>query len=430
MKQKKHNRHELLLIARQLLRRIILIIPVALITGSLVALFLWLLDLATGLRWQHGWLLYLLPLAGILIYFVYRIAGRNAEAGNNLIIDEIHEPGNGVPARMTPLVLFTTIITHLSGGSAGREGTAVQMGGSMAGMLGRWFKLTNNDKSMLLQCGIAAGFGAVFGTPVTGAIFAIEVLTVGRMKYKALLPCLIASIAADLTCSAYGIQHTVYKISPAGPSFSDIGTDTLRFHFDYFLIIPLTGAGVIFGLAASAFSRLCHAIKDHSHRLIRNGYARPFVGGLLIIGLTLILGTTDYLGLGVTSPDADGVSIVSSFKKDGADYFSWFWKILFTAITLGMGFKGGEVTPLFFIGATLGNTIAMITGMPVDLLAGLGFIAVFAAAANTPVACILMGVELFGGEYVLYYAIVCFAAYYFSGPRGIYSSQRRGVVKL
>jgi H+/Cl- antiporter ClcA len=425
MIKKLNNRFEHLAILNHLLRWTLLTIPVSFIVGSLVALFLWLLEKATEIRWQHGWLLYLLPLAGILIYAVYKYLGKNAEAGNNLIMEEIHEPGGGVPSRMTPLVLATTIITHLFGGSAGREGTAVQMGGSMAALLGRWFKLNRQDLSILLMCGISAGFGAVFGTPVTGALFALEVLTIGRINYKALLPCLMASVLADFTCSAYGIHHTAYHIT-----FKSVAASNISFlHFDYLLLAKVILAGVFFGVAGYLFSELSHTIKNYSNRFIKIKWLIPVIGGIIIIGLTFALGTRDYLGLGVTNPDPNGVSIVSAFTAGGATYFSWFWKILFTAITLGMGFKGGEVTPLFFIGATLGNTIAVLTGAPIDLMAGLGFIAVFAGATNTPIACTIMGVELFGGDYILYYAIACFTAYYFSGHTGIYLSQRLGLSK-
>jgi H+/Cl- antiporter ClcA len=189
-------------------------------------------------------------------------------------------------------------------------------------------------------------------------------------------------------------------------------------------------AGVAFGLVSFFFAKTSHTIKSLSQQYIKIKWLVPVVGGLLIIGLTVALQTQDYLGLGVVPPANGEVSITTAFQAGGATYLSWFWKLLFTAITLGMGFKGGEVTPLFFIGATLGHTLAVLTGAPIDLLAALGFIAVFAGATNTPLACTLMGVELFGGEHILYYAVACFTAYYFSGHTGIYTSQRIATAKL
>ncbi|MBW8686876.1 voltage-gated chloride channel family protein [Chitinophaga rhizophila] len=423
MKYLKHS-VEQLTIAYQLLRWTLIIIPVSLTVGSLVALFLWLLDEVTHLRHQNGWLLWLLPIAGIFIHFLYKKLGTKSEAGNNLIMNEIHQPGGGVPAGMAPLVLLTTIITHLFGGAAGREGTAVQIGGSMAHMLARWMRLSAADVRIILMTGIAAGFGAVFGTPLTGAVFALEVLAIGVIRYDALIPCLIAAVFADIVCTAWGIHHTHYQIL-----FEQNQVLFHFVHFDFLLLIKVVVCGVAFGLAGALFATCMGNIKRYAKEWIRPAWLIPAAGGCIIIAGCYLLGTRDYIGLGVTSPDAGGVSIVSAFTNTDISPWGWLWKLLFTAITLGMGFKGGEVTPLFFIGATLGHTLAVMMGAPVDLFAGLGFIAVFAGATNTPIACTLMGVELFGTTHVLYFAVACFTAYYFSGHAGIYSAQRVGVPK-
>jgi len=418
---------EQLRIARHLIRWSLLVLPVSVAVGSMVALFLWLLESATQIRQANLWLITLLPLAGVGIYWLYRRWGKHSEAGNNLIMDEIHAPGGGIPFRMAPLVLVTTIITHLFGGSAGREGTAVQMGGSVADYFAKKFGLRHEDKRILLMSGMAAGFGAVFGTPLTGAIFALEVLAVGRIKYDALMPCLIASLLADIVCSSFPIHHTHYSIGYSAKQ----AMGALSFiHFDLVLLLQVLIAGACFGLASFAFAELSHSIKALSQRWIARKWLVPVVGGLLVLGISGLLGTTDYLGLGVSAPHEGGVSIVSAFSAGGADSFSWLWKLLLTAITLSMGFKGGEVTPLFFIGATLGNALAMLLGAPVDLFAGLGFIAVFAGATNTPLACTMMGIELFGSENAIYFGIACFTAYYFSGHTGIYTSQRVAVSKF
>jgi H+/Cl- antiporter ClcA len=409
-----------------LLRIIALVIPISAIIGLIVAFFLWLLDFVTVLRWNNNWLIYFLPFCGVLIMLLYQSFGRGTEDGNNLIINEIHESTDeGVPVRMTPVIIFTTVFTHLFGGSAGREGTAVQIGGSIASFFSRIIKLSKRDNKVLLMAGIAAGFGAVFGTPVAGAFFSLEVLSVGRIKYDALLPCLFAAFLADLVCTACGVSHTHYHVNVGYKET----VSWLNLSHNFILLLKVIISGIAFGLVAKLFIQTSDIIKKIRNNFIGQKLLVPIIGGGLVVAISYFLGTSDYLGLGVKTLSGTGVSIVSAFNKDGAEAFSWFWKLLFTAITLNMGFKGGEVTPLFFIGATFGNTMAVLLGCPIDLFAALGFIAVFAAATNTPLASIILGVELFGVEYVPYFAISCVVAYYFSGDKGIYHAQRVEVSK-
>lgn len=407
-------------ILKYLIRWTLITIPVAIAIGSMVALFLWLLSWAIHFRFKHSWLLYLLPLAGILIHLLYKWYGRSAERGNNLIIDEIHQPGAGVPKRMAPLILVTTVITHFFGGSAGREGTAVQIGGSLANLFAGWFKLNESDKQVILTAGIAAGFGAVFGTPFAGTVFALEVLTIGCIQYNAVLPSLIAGLVGDLTVAAWHIEHTQYHIS-----FVTGGHLYYTHHLLQYLLLlaKVIVSSAFFGLASYAFAKTVHGIKTAALKFIKIDWLIPVCGALVIITLTFIIGKPDYLSLGVEGEYPGAVTIVSAFTNGGAHFFSWLWKLVYTAVTLGTGFKGGEVTPLFYIGATLGNTLAGVLNAPVSLFAALGFIAVFAGATNTPLACTIMGIELFGGDYALFFAVACFTAYFFSGTGGIYSAQ-------
>jgi H+/Cl- antiporter ClcA len=412
---------------KYLLRWTLIIIPVSIAIGSAVALFLWLLTGAIHYRFSHPWLLYLLPVAGVVIHFSYRLYGKSSEKGNNLIIDEIHEPGAGVPKRMSPLILVTTVITHLFGGSAGREGTAVQIGGSIAHLFGSWFKLEEGAMRIILTAGIAAGFGAVFGTPLTGTIFAMEVLAIGQIKYDALLPCLIAGLVGDMTVSAWGIKHTAYHIDYVS---AGLHVDTGNIFIVLLLLVKIIVASALFGLASLAFAETTHSIKKVFLKWFKHTWMIPVCGGIIIIALTYIIGKPDYLSLGVEPEHPGAVTIVSAFNQGGSDFFSWLWKLIYTSVTLGSGFKGGEVTPLFYIGATLGNTLANLFNAPVSLFAALGFIAVFAGATNTPLACTIMGIELFGAEYAVFFAVACFTAYFFSGKSGIYSSQVMGVPKV
>jgi len=396
------------------------VLPLGIVVGTAVAAFLWSLDQATALRLSHPWLIWLLPLAGGGIGWLSATVGRSVDAGNNLILEEIHEPGGGVPLRMAPLILITTVLTHLCGGSAGREGTAVQIGGGLAGGFARWIPgLERDDVPALLMAGVAAGFGGVFGTPVAGMVFALEVLAIGRMRYAAILPCLAAALAADTTCTAWGIVHTPYRVA----SLKAEGSAGFA-HLDLQLLAAAAAAGAIFGLAGQLFAAAIHGVQQLFRRHVPRPVLRPVLGGMIVVALALLFDTRDYLGLGVTNPDPHAVTILSAFEPGGARPGSWLAKILFTAVTIGSGFKGGEVTPLFYVGATLGNTLAAVAGLPADLFAALGFVAVFAGAANTPLACTVMAAELFGGAGIAYFAVACVLAYLTSGLEGIYRAQR------
>ena len=424
-------------LARYVAVWLLIAVPLGVVVGTAVAAFLWSLDRMTVLRQGHPWLLWTLPFLGLAVGAVYqRFAGRSA-AGNNLIIDEIHTPGGGVPLRMTPLVLLGTLLTHLGGGSAGREGTAVQVGGSLAGEIGRRLRLSEASTRTLLTAGIAAGFGAVFGTPVTGAVFALEVLAIGRLSYAALWPCLIGSVVGDRVCSAWDVQWLSLHFQVRHTHYGLAAFDAASSGVQPVLLAKVVVAAALFGLAGLLFAELTHGLGDLFKRTVRWPLLRPVVGGLAVIGLTYALGTRDYLGLGVTADphSPTGVCILSCFRPGGATPWSWWWKLLFTAVTLGSGFKGGEVTPLFFVGAALGHTLAGVLGAPVDLFAALGFVAVFAGATNTPLACTIMGIELFaaggtlGAGLVVYLAVACGVAYLFSGHSGVYLSQRVEVAK-
>lgn len=412
-------------LARRVVKWLFILLPMAAVVGSACALFLWLLDWATHTRWQYPWLLFLLPAGGAVVGLVFHWFGKSVEGGSNLLIDEIHTPGGGVPRRMAPLILFSTVATHLFGGSAGREGTAVQMGGSIASGFGKLLRMESAELRILLMAGVAAGFGAVFGTPLAGAIFALEVLTIGSVKYEALLPCFVAAVAADWVCSAWGIHHTAYHILFRG----DLDQATGVFHLNGWMLGKVVLAAVAFGLVSVVFSQSSHRAHAWFKKVCPHAPWRPVIGGTLVIGLTFLVGTTDYLGLGVSSPNPQGVSIVGFFTQETIHPWSWWWKIVFTVVTLSSGFKGGEVTPLFFIGAATGNVLAWLLGAPTDLFAALGFVAVFAGAANTPLACTIMGIELFGSQHVIYIATACFVAYMCSGHRGIYVSQLVGIPK-
>nr|WP_281241704.1 chloride channel protein [Sediminibacillus albus] len=323
---------------------------------------------------------------------------------NNLVIDSVHGKKE-VPRRMGPIVYFATFVTVLFGGSTGREGAAVQMGGSVAATVNKFFKVNRLDKKILMMSGISAGFGAAFGAPITGAVFGMEMAALGKLKFEALVPCLTASFVGHyVTTAAWGHKHEEFIIR----TVPEISIST-------FMIVILLS--VIFSLISVLYCQLRHGIEKFSEKLFKkNHMKRAFFGGIVIVVLTLIVRSQDYNGRGLQM-------LEQSFIED-VPPFAFLAKLLFTAVTLGTGFVGGEAIPLFFIGATLGNTLHTFIDLPMSFLAALGLIAVFCGGANTPIAAFLLAMEMFDGKGLEYFFVACLVSYLFSGHHGLWPSQK------
>ena len=391
------------------LRRMLLVVVIALVTGLVSAFFLTALARTTQLWDEYPLLIWGLPLAGFLMAAVYRGWGASAAPGTALIIDAVHDPiTHRVPLRMLPLILGSTLLTHLCGGSAGREGTAVQMAGSIAGALSRWLRIDTDDTRLLMMAAISAGFASVFGTPLAGMVFGMEVLVSGTVRMKAALPCLLAAIVGDATVRLLGVGHAAYPVLAPVLSPSLMGWSVV--------------AGFVFAVVVVVYVELHHAVGVVAQRFFADARWRTAAGGVVIVVLTYLSGTTAYNGLGLPL-------LTAAFSVEGVPLWAFAYKMLFTAITLGVGFKGGEVTPLFVIGATAGATLGSICGVPIEVMAALGFVAVFAAATHTPLTCVLLGVELFGAGLVLPVAIAVIVAVTFVGNRGVYQTQRVSVLQ-
>ena len=385
-----------------LLQWILICILIGVFSGSASAFFLVALEWVTQTRENNNWIIWLLPIGGLVIGLGYHYWGKSVVKGNNLLLEEYENPQKIIPLKMAPLVLFCTLITHLFGGSAGREGTAVQMGGAIADQFTKLFQLNNSERKTILILGISAGFASIFGTPLAGALFALEVVYFSKINFKSILLSFLVAYIAHFTVELWHVKHTHYAI----PIIPEVSFTTL------FWVVPVS---VLFGLAAMLFSRSTHFWGHLFSKTISFAPLRPFVGGVILVVAVYCIGTTKYIGLGVPM-------IVDAFSNPNASY-DFLLKILFTGFTLGAGFKGGEVTPLFFIGATLGSALSLIVPLPIALLAGIGFVAVFSGATHTPIACTVMGMELFGIESGVFIGIACVIAYFSSGSVGIYNAQ-------
>lgn len=382
----------------------------AALIGTAAALFLWALDAATRQRFAAPWLIYLLPLAGVAMGFYYRHLGKQVRSGNHVILGNMHKDAPDVPFALAPSILIATVVTHLFGGSAGREGTAVQMGAAIAAGFGRFFAGSRAAGRLLVCCGIAGGFGAVFGTPFAGAVFALEFVG-NRVVSPKIIPCLLTALAADFVCLAWGVHHTPYPAIDLGHSPAG------------WLVIALKLA-----LLAAVIALVCRMFVSGSHfttRKFREWFpheaVRAGVGGVIVIALFLIVGTTDYLGLGTLAENKGSLTLPGFLSAEThAPATAWVWKLVFTIVTLSAGFKGGEVTPLLFIGAALGNSLAWWLDAPVDLFAGISMIALFAAATRTPAASVIMGMELLGWKIGVPLALCTLIAVKLAGSNSIY----------
>ncbi len=382
---------------------------VGLLAGSASAWLLISLEWATQYRTDNISIVWGLPLGGLIIGLGYYYLGDKTVKGNNLLLEEFHKPKEVIPFKMAPLVFIGTLITHLFGGSAGREGTAVQVGAAIADQFTGLFKLSPKDRKILITIGISAGFASVFGTPLAGAVFGLEVLILGRIRYESIFPAFVAAVVANWGTDLWGVPHTDYHFDVSIIPEMDL------VNMSFALLV-----GLLSGLTAILFSKSTHLFTNLSKKI---SYApiRPVIGGLILAAVFYFMQSSRYMGL--------GIEVIESAFYDSGHPYDFLLKILFTAFTIGMGFKGGEVTPLFFIGATLGNALVWFIPLPMPVLAGMGFVAVFSGATNTPIACTLMGIELFGADMAPYLGIACVTAYLFSGHTGIYTSQIIGSPK-
>jgi H+/Cl- antiporter ClcA len=377
---------------------------VGVFAGAASALFLVLLEDATGFREMNPLVVYALPIAGFAVGSFYARFGSAIRAGNDLVIDRIHDDGPEIPLRMTPMVLVGTVLTHLFGGSAGREGTAVQMGASLSDFIAHRLRVSREIRRQLLAAGVAGGFGSVFGTPIAGVIFGLEFVALGRIEMRALMPALFASLVGDMTTRALGVGHTLY---PAAPFVA----------LDPLLVAKWLVFGAAVALVSVLFVELTRFIRRHAEARLPSLPWRMFAGGIAVVLLWKLTGTDDYLGLGV--PMIERAFVDPDFPVE-----AFALKLVFTAVTLGAGFLGGEVTPLFFVGAALGSALARALDIPLPLGAGVGMAAMFAASSNAPLALSVMAVELLGANAFPHVVIVAAVAYVLSGHRGIYPAQR------
>ena len=382
-----------------LMKWLILAVLVGACGGVIGALFHIGVEEATLLREHRPWLLYLLPAAGLLITALYRLTGVYG-VGTNAVLDAVQE-GKKIPFPLLPAIFFGTILTHLCGGSAGREGAALQMGGHIGRHVGQLLRMDDKDRRTATLCGMSALFSALFGTPLTAAVFALEVVSVGALYYAAFVPCIVSALVAYGVSLAFGVHPTRFTIAvPA---------------VDAMVLVRTAILAVLCAMVSILFCETLHRT-EHLACHVKNPYLRAVVGGCVIIAATVALGTTAYNGAGMEV-------ITEAVEQGQAQPWDFVLKMLFTAVTIGCGFKGGEVVPTLFVGSTFGCAVAPLLGLPAGFSGAIGMVAVFCGAVNCPMASIILSIELFGAEGLSCFALACAIGYMLSGYRGLYSSQ-------
>ena len=386
-----------------------------LLCGGVATAFYYAFEAVTGLRRANPWLLWLLPLGGVAIVLLYRVCGMEGDRGTNFVLVAVRED-RPLRLRTAPLVFAATILTHLCGGSSGREGAILQIGGSISSKIGRWMGLDDKDRRVITMCGMSAAFSALFGTPLTAAMFSMEVTSVGVLYYAAIVPCVLASIVGLWVAQAFHVPPTQFSLAGV-PNLSPL------------TLAQVIGLGVLFALLSIFFCRLMHAAPHLYDRYLPNHLVRAAVGGALVIGLTFLVwlwnpGTYDYNGA--------GEAVLSAAIGGEARPEAFLLKMLFTTITLGAGFKGGEIVPVFFTGATFGCTAAPLLGLHPSFGAGLGMVSVFCGVTNCPLTSLLLSLELFAGDSLgmftgqslCLFAVSIAVSYMLSGYYGLYSEQK------
>ena len=379
----------------------VLSLAAGLVVGGFSSLFARCLRFVTDFRTSHTFMILFLPLAGLLIVFLYRIFQYKNDKGTNMVLSMIHAETE-LPFKMAPLIFISTLITHLFGGSAGREGAALQLGGSIGNQLGRWFRLSEQDRRILVMCGMSAAFSAIFGTPIAASIFSMEVVSVGVMYYAALVPCVFSSLVASKFANHMGIGPNVFKIRQM-PLFEVVPS------------LKVIGLALCCAALSVVFCMALHSLGDFYRNKLKNPYIRIIVSSLVIILLTIILQTDDYMGA--------GVPVIQRAIQGNVEPLAFVWKIVFTALTLEAGFKGGEIVPSFFVGATFGCLFGHIVGISPSLCAAVGMMSVFCGVTNCPITSMLIAFELFGYHGVPFFLLGISVSYLMSGYYGLYHDQ-------